>query len=353
MAGDRNDAKQGRSRLRWSVGLASGVLLTAVLSIPSSFGDDAAPPQQTRSDDSARARLAAAAEALAPVTHDHSAHEHGGHDHSDPATKNAVSRTTGNTVSADTKDPTTARQAAAARETVAAQRDEADPELLPISRETRRDKPEDRYAMAGGCYALQAPDDRWVLRAGDGFTASATHIGAAEPFHFQATDLGKYLLFGTEHDFVARAPGGPLGPLGPDKVESAEAPGQEADWTVTDGGATYRFTLGSTGQELAVDRTGALVLATTGDRFALQRTEGCASWPEVEVNISGRTFRGASDMQEVRGYLDAHTHGMAFEFLGGEVHCGRPWHPYGVQQALVDCEDHQVADGNGAVLENV
>ena len=347
MAGDRNDEKQARSRLRWSVGLASGVLLTAGLGLPS-FGDDAAPPQRTGSDAFARAHLAAAAEALTKTGHDHSEH-----DHSDPATKNAVSRTTGDTVTADTQDPTTSGQAAAARKAVAAQRDEADPELLPVAREPRRDRPEDRYAMAGGCYALQAPNDRWVVRDGAGFAASATHIGAAEPFHFQATDLGKYLLFGSEHDFVARAPGGPLGLVGPDQVESADAPGQEADWTVAGRGATYRFTLGSTGQGLAVGDAGALVTATSGDRFALRRTEGCATWPEVEVNVSGRTFRGASDIQEVRGYLDAHTHGMAFEFLGGEVHCGRPWHPYGVQQALVDCEDHQVADGNGAVLENV
>ena len=40
---------------------------------------------------------------------------------------------------------------------------------------------------------------------------------------------------------------------------------------------------------------------------------------------------------------------MAFEFLGGSVHCGRPWHRYGVAYALVDCPDHDIANGNGAV----
>ena len=44
--------------------------------------------------------------------------------------------------------------------------------------------------------------------------------------------------------------------------------------------------------------------------------------------------------QEVRGYVDAHTHGMAFEFLGGDAHCGRPWHRFGAPYALVDCPDH-------------
>ena len=43
---------------------------------------------------------------------------------------------------------------------------------------------------------------------------------------------------------------------------------------------------------------------------------------------------------EVRGTIDAHMHMMAFEFLGGSAHCGRPWHPYGAPYALVDCPDH-------------
>ena len=43
---------------------------------------------------------------------------------------------------------------------------------------------------------------------------------------------------------------------------------------------------------------------------------------------------------EVRGTIDGHMHMMAFEFLGGNAHCGRPWHPYGAPYALVDCPDH-------------
>ena len=33
-------------------------------------------------------------------------------------------------------------------------------------------------------------------------------------------------------------------------------------------------------------------------------------------------------------------HMMAFEFLGGRAHCGRPWHRFGAEYALVDCPDH-------------
>jgi len=39
-------------------------------------------------------------------------------------------------------------------------------------------------------------------------------------------------------------------------------------------------------------------------------------------------------MREVTGTIDAHTHVTAFEFLGGDFHCGRPWAPFGIPYAL-------------------
>ena len=59
------------------------------------------------------------------------------------------------------------------------------------------------------------------------------------------------------------------------------------------------------------------------------------------MNVTGAPFAGVSPFQEVRGYADAHTHGMAYEFLGGGAHCGKPWDRFGAPYALVDCEDHQ------------
>src|SRR5690606_27331037 len=137
-----------------------------------------------------------------------------------------------------------------------------------------------------------------------------------------------------------------------DAVAAAAEPGESADWVVR-GGSTYTFMLkdGSEPRHLAVGDGGSLTLADSPARFRLRLTEGCAAWPEVSTSMKGRTFRGVSDIQEVRGYTDAHTHGMAFEFLGGEAHCGRPWHPYGVELALQDCEDHERQNGCASALE--
>jgi hypothetical protein len=67
--------------------------------------------------------------------------------------------------------------------------------------------------------------------------------------------------------------------------------------------------------------------------------------------VTGAPHAGITPFQEVRGYVDPHVHGMAFEFLGGDVHCGKPWHKYGAPSALVDCLDHTITGGKGALME--
>src|SRR5688572_5097778 len=70
----------------------------------------------------------------------------------------------------------------------------------------RQPTPEDRYAMAGGCYAIRSLDaGAYVGRDTDGFVLSDGDGG--EPFHFQATDLGSYLLFSSDSRFLAAAEG--------------------------------------------------------------------------------------------------------------------------------------------------
>ena len=239
------------------------------------------------------------------------------HTHNDPATKNAISRAP---QSADTADPTTLTQAVNHLSGVTAQRDEPDPTLVPTASPAARSAvPQDRYAMAGGCYALQsATTGKWVVHDGGGYGAEGTSLTGALPFHFQATDLGTYLLFGPDKTFLgASTLARPNPHLNPSTM---------SDWTVTKSGSTFTFTLPAKKISLGRSSTGVLVNGAAAP-FNLRLTSGCAAWPEVDVNVTGNPFGGTTPYQEVRGYLDAHTHGMAFEFLGGDVHCGRPWHP--------------------------
>jgi hypothetical protein len=85
--------------------------------------------------------------------------------------------------------------------------------------------------------------------------------------------------------------------------------------------------------------------------MAFESTTGCASFPEIQVNVTGTPLKGATPTSPVRGFIDDHIHLGAFDFLGGRFHCGRPWSPYGVTVALTDCPDH-FPNGAGAVFEN-
>ncbi|MGH3329708.1 MAG: hypothetical protein ACRDPJ_00245 [Nocardioidaceae bacterium] len=369
---ERLTLSPAHKRLAWSVGLAVFAVLAATVTVPgTAIGDDR--PGADALESAAAAAGSPADAGADPLTgHDHSTHDHSSstdatsgsdgalsldghdHDHSDPATKNLISRSVTDASDPLTKDPTTKEQAAANTATVSARRYANEPRLLPgKAAPARRDVPEDRYAMAGGCYAMRsARTGEWVTRKGDGFAASATRVAGAEPFHFQATDLGKYLLFGTARDFVAKAASSdPVGLTPSNDVESADQPSQNADWTVTKRGPSYLFRLRHADQGLTVGDGGALVMAEKAEPFRLRLTKSCATWPEVRTSVSGRPFRGETGYAEVRGYTDAHTHGMAFEFLGGRVHCGKPWDPYGVELALRDCEDHTATGGKGAPLE--
>ena len=73
--------------------------------------------------------------------------------------------------------------------------------------------------------------------------------------------------------------------------------------------------------------------------------------PEIGLNATGTPWVGSSPYAEVEGTVDGHNHVTAYEFLGGDAHCGEPWSPDGPSAALVDCPDHY-PNGAGAVLEN-
>ena len=225
------------------------------------------------------------------------------------ADKNALSRA--GDLGGSTQDPTTAREKADAAAYVDSERALPDPELtsVPVTG-PRLLHPQNRYALANGCYT--------VTRGG-------------EPFFFKPTDLGKYLVYDADRQFVVA--GG----------ERVAEPGGTTVWRIarTPSGR-YTFRNGRDGLRLE----GASAFRPT-------RATGCAAYPESQIGVTGQPHAGITPFQEVRGYVDAHTHGMAFEFLGGDAHCGKPWDEFGAPYALVDCPDHSATGGYGGVLESV
>ena len=263
------------------------------------------------------------------------------HDHNDPATKNAVSRSAP-TPTGETADPTTPDQARRSTEAAAAQRDQVEPALtnVPVTPE-HASSPTDRYNMFNACYGLQSTrTGRWLSGStSPAFTAPSR--GAGAPLYFKPTDLGRYLLYTRARTFLDG---------GSPSVTYGDQAGPTADWVV-EMPRPGRFRFEIPGHGYLTDSGGVATMSKKGTQLRLRLRGGCTAFPEVGTNVSGDPFAGVTRTQEVRGFIDAHTHGMAFEFLGGDVHCGRPWAPYGVEAALRDCPDHEATDGKGAAME--
>ena len=297
--GLQSDRGAAGRRLRWSA-VAAGALVVSALALPSYAGGGVG-ALVTQEDPGSEA-------ATQPPTHVHAAGSEP-HTHNDPATKNAISRSgeTGENV----RDPSTLRSRTAAAAYIAGERRAKDPQLTTVRPTPKRAKfPRSRYAMANGCYRL-----------------------AGKRLFFKPTDLGQYLLYTRKRSLLTATGRSP-------------EPSDAAVWTasaIRGKAGTRRFTFTNGSTKLTVRGRTA---------FRLLRASGCVPYPEAGIDISGRPHAGVTTYQEVRGYVDAHTHGMAFEFLGGEAHCGRPWHRFGAPYALVDCPDHTATGGYGGVLES-
>ncbi len=203
----------------------------------------------------------------------------------------------------------------------------------------------DVNTLDGSCVALKAPSGKYVVRNVLG-GYQATGSGPTQPFRLQRTGAASYLFYGTGNDFLSTG----LGTLG---VLKSSAAGPQSNWKLTASGDTVTIASPAAGKQLAVDPIFTiLALRGSATRFTLVQTTGCATAPEAELNVQGSPFTGTTPDGEVRGIVDLHNHLTAFEFMGGDIHCGQPWSPYGITAALVDCPDHE-PNGLGAWLENV
>ncbi len=154
-----------------------------------------------------------------------------------------------------------------------------------------------KYSLVHGCYSLRTPGGAAL---------------APGPVRMQAAALGVYLLYTTQGGYLDDAGGG--------SVQAADTPSSASEWRV-DGGSKRGFTLTNlaTGTRLPV-------------RFAA--ATGCATYPEAQVGATGPSFAGASPEANVLGTVEGHAHVTAFDFLGGDWHCGAPFSPFGVPYAL-------------------
>jgi len=116
---------------------------------------------------------------------------------------------------------------------------------------------------------------------------------------------------------------------------------------------TFTIALNATKQALATGAGETLIPGSAPTNFSFELLhDGCAPYPEIEINVNGPVIGGENRFEEVRGFMDLHLHLMAYEFIGGRIRCGQPWNRYGAPYALKDCADSE-PNGYGAAAEQV
>jgi len=217
-----------------------------------------------------------------------------------------------------------------------------------------REQPQTRFDMANGCYALKpASSSNFAKLTPQGrYAAIATSLTDAEAFHFKPTALGDYLLHARDKTMMAAQS---------NQTTSRSRAEETTVWTI-EAVSPGVFTLFSplAGKVLALADNNDLImqdLATAGDKanFRVVQTSDCTRYPEINLDLVGRTYKGNGIDKPVIGFAEVHTHmAMGHEMsdgsrtvgpsAGGTMY-GQMFHRFGVPHAMDDCKDWHGPNG--------
>ena len=123
------------------------------------------------------------------------------------------------------------------------------------------------------------------------------------------------MLYTADRKFFAKT--------GANTTGKVDAPGPNADWLVEGGSGDYHLSVG--GSKLTAADPCSRLVPVRRSPSAGRRLR------DVPGGRAGRHRHAAAGARRrtarTSGLIDAHMHMMAFEFLGGDAHCGRPWAP--------------------------
>lgn len=250
--------------------------------------------------------------------------------------------------------------------------------------------PKNRFEIANGCFGLQSRGSKkYVVTTGAAPAASAVTLPEASSFTLKATALGRYALFDPQSRWLdapsasdvlvngatgaANTAGDQLGGLGdmltlvPPLTPVADGVNQVGG-AISAGGQTVAgmapamraltmTTRPTAAAEWRIEEVqndasqgftitnhlsnAKLSLGDSGEVFDFVPAQGCATYPEVQLNARGTPFKGKNADGTVFGYAETHIHLGGSEALGGKIGYGSPFATFGVIEALDNCEiDH-------------
>lgn len=223
--------------------------------------------------------------------------------------------------------------------------------------------------LAQKCYAIQSPGNGQYLARLPGlpgtdvvFDFRGVSAGEAGHFFVKPAATGRFLLTDTRGDYLTS--------VVPSVEGASPLPGQAAEWNITAqsvGTNIFHFRLENRFTQLPIRHEfwktrwvktwwgGYPVVSLVSEaRFRLVAQTDCRAYPEITSNVRGDYNRLKGDVNApVRGYVDAHTHITSYEFMGGKVMHGAPFHRWGVPYALDDSRRTHGINGSLDLIGNI
>jgi len=224
-------------------------------------------------------------------------------------------------------------------------------------------------SLAQGCYAIQSPTNGQFLKKytkggpidnGLGFRFENISVQGAAHFFFKPTSFSNFLLTDKDGRYLASHL--------PAEISAGRYAGQFAEWQLTavdDGNFGYQYQFHGNGlnMNLRHNYSGGglyffdllnLTNRNSETRFKFVPQTDCTPFPEATVNVSGdRESLKGNVADPVRGYVDPHTHISSYEFMGGKMMHGKPFHRWGVEEALNDSSVVHGPDGSLDIIGNL
>ncbi|MBY5980824.1 ricin-type beta-trefoil lectin domain protein [Ferrimonas balearica] len=221
--------------------------------------------------------------------------------------------------------------------------------------------------LAQGCYAIQSPTNGHYMRQfhqggtvddGLSYRFDAVDLADASHFYFKPSRAQHFMLTDRGGRFLASHL--------PAEVSAGRYPGEYAEWRISaevGEGVQYRFHGIGLDRQLRHNYGGGGLyffdLLNPNDNnseasFTLVAQDDCEPFPEIMVNAEGDLDALKGDVSApVRGLADPHTHITSYEFMGGKLMHGKPFHRWGVSHALPDSEPIHGPDGSLDLVGNL
>lgn len=216
------------------------------------------------------------------------------------------------------------------------------------------------YGFVDGCYTMDAREadataSKFLVadEAGEGFVFSAKDEDAAAVFFLKASDLGTYLFYDADGQYLVVEDAANFKGFERKKtlksdlamLDDAYLPG--AQWAVeVSAKDDTRFQVRHLKSGHYLTREGLVADAEGADVVTLYPAEGCAPFPELTLDAEGEVRSEKFADGSVFGIVETHTHILSnFGFGGAGIFHGSAFHPLGVEHALGSCEQFHGEDG--------